>query len=224
MLSKGMRWAREIQAIAQTGLSYAPDHFDVERYERLSEIAAEMMAAGDEFLIAPLQSLFAAEVGHATPKIDVRATVFRDDTILLVREVEDGLWTLPGGWVDPGESPSEAAARETLEESGYHVTARRLLALYDRDRHAHPPMAFHVYKLYLRLRHLAGDATAELRDERRRASSGSTSCRPSRSIAFCPRRSRVSTRCTLTRLCRPNLTEVVRDARLPTGAERFVGE
>ncbi len=158
MLSKGMRWAREIQAIAQTGLSYAPDHFDVERYERLSEIAAEMMAAGDEFLIAPLQSLFAAEVGHATPKIDVRATVFRDDTILLVREVEDGLWTLPGGWVDPGESPSEAAARETLEESGYHVTARRLLALYDRDRHAHPPMAFHVYKLYFDCEIVAGDA------------------------------------------------------------------
>ncbi len=158
MLSKGMRWAREIQAIAQTGLSYAPDHFDVERYQRLSEIAAEMMAAGDESFIASLQSLFAAEVGHATPKVDVRTTVFRDDAILLVREVEDGLWTLPGGWVDPGESPSEAAARETLEESGYRVAVHRLLALYDRDRHAHPPLAFHVYKLYFDCEIVAGSA------------------------------------------------------------------
>ncbi|MGA7671253.1 MAG: NUDIX hydrolase [Nitrolancea sp.] len=158
MLSKGMRWAREIQAIAQTGLSYAPDPFDVERYQRLQEIAAEMMAAGDESFVAPLQSLFAAEVGHATPKVDVRSAVFRDGTILLVQETEDGLWTLPGGWVDPGESPSEAAARETLEESGYRVTVRRLLAIYDRDRHAHPPMAFHIYKLFFDCEIVAGDA------------------------------------------------------------------
>ena len=159
MLPKGMRWAREIQAIAQTGLSYAPDPYDVERYERLRDIAAEMMADGDESFIAPLRSLFAAEVGHATPKVDVRSTIFREDTILLVQEAEDGLWTLPGGWVDPGESPSEAAARETFEESGFQVSVKRLLALYDRDRHAHPPLAFHVYKLFFDCDVVSGDAT-----------------------------------------------------------------
>jgi len=159
VLPKGMRWAREIQAIAQTGLSYAPDPYDVERYERLRDIAAEMMADGDESFIAPLRSLFAAEVGHATPKVDVRSTIFREDTILLVQEAEDGLWTLPGGWVDPGESPSEAAARETFEESGFQVSVKRLLALYDRDRHAHPPLAFHVYKLFFDCDVVSGDAT-----------------------------------------------------------------
>lgn len=148
MPSKHLQWAREIQAIAQTGMSYAPDRFDVERYTRLRQIAAEMMAAGDDEVASQLDSLFAAQVGHATPKIDVRAVVFREDTILLVREAEDDAWTLPGGWADPGESPSEAVERETREESGFVVKADRLLALYDRDRHPHPPLAFHVYKLF----------------------------------------------------------------------------
>lgn len=148
MQSKHLQWAREIQAIAQTGMSYSPDPFDVERYTRLRQIAAEMMASGDHELAGRLNSLFATQVGHATPKIDVRAAVFRDDTILLVQETEDDAWTLPGGWADPGESPSEAVERETREESGFAVKVNRLLALYDRDRHPHPPLAFHVYKLF----------------------------------------------------------------------------
>jgi ADP-ribose pyrophosphatase YjhB (NUDIX family) len=148
VLPKRLAWAREIQAIAQTGLSYARDPYDVERYARLGEIAARMMADDDEETAGRLQSLFADQVGHATPKIDVRAAVFHGDTLLLVQGTEDGLWSLPGGWADPGESPSQAVARETFEESGFRVKVERLLALYDRDRHDHPPMAFHVYKLF----------------------------------------------------------------------------
>ena len=148
MLSRRLQWAREIQSIAQTGLSYAPDPYDVERYIRLRSIAAEMMSSGDLFEIERLETLFATQVGHATPKIDVRATIFQNDTILLVQGTDDGAWSLPGGWADPGESPSEAIAREVHEESGYIVAANRLLALYDRDRHPHPTMEFHVYKLF----------------------------------------------------------------------------
>lgn len=148
MLARQLQWAREIQAIAQTGLSYAHNPYDVERYAQLRTIAAQMMSAGDDPARADLESLFADQVGHATPKIDVRAAVFRDDAILLVQGADDGTWSLPGGWADPGESPSEAVSRETLEESGYRVKVNRLLALYDRDRHNHPPMAFHVYKLF----------------------------------------------------------------------------
>jgi ADP-ribose pyrophosphatase YjhB (NUDIX family) len=77
----------------------------------------------------------------------VRAVVFQGGRILLVKEPADAGWSLPGGWADVGESPSEAAARETLEESGYKVRPVRLLAAYDRDRHGHPPIHFHVYKL-----------------------------------------------------------------------------
>lgn len=162
MLPKRLRWAREIQAIAQTGLSYAQDPYDVERYAQLRAIAARMMADDDEQTASRLQSLFAEQVGHATPKIDVRAAVFRGDTILLVQGSEDGLWSLPGGWAEPGESPSQAVVRETFEESGFSIQVNRLLALYDRDRHDHPPMAFHVYKLFFDCAVLEGSPATSL--------------------------------------------------------------
>ncbi len=158
-MPKRLQWAREIQSIAQTGLSYSPDPYDVERYVQLRDLAARMLAEDDDESFSRLQSLFSSQVGHATPKVDVRAAVFQDNAILLVQEREDGLWTLPGGWADPGESPSEAVARETLEESGFAVRVNRLLALYDRDRHPHPPMAFHVYKLFFDCTIIEGTAT-----------------------------------------------------------------
>ncbi len=97
---------------------------------------------------APLNDLFAQQSGYATPKIDVRVAAFRDSRILLVRELEDGCWTLPGGWADVGEPPSIAAAREAREESGYEVRISKLAAVFDRDLHGHPPYAFHAYKLF----------------------------------------------------------------------------
>lgn len=142
-------WARELQAIGQTGLTYGRDQYDRERYQRLQEIAAEMMAQGAGLSDAkPIVELFRQDAGYATPKVDVRAAVFRDKRILLVRETEDGGWTLPGGWADVGDSPSAAAVREVGEESGYKVRARKLAAVYDRDRHGHPPIPFHAYKLF----------------------------------------------------------------------------
>ncbi|HET7477879.1 MAG TPA: NUDIX domain-containing protein [Rubrobacteraceae bacterium] len=77
----------------------------------------------------------------------MRAAVFRDGKILLIKEPEDGLWSLPGGWADVGETPSETTAREVYEESGYRVRVVRLLAAYDRDRQGHTPLPYHVYKL-----------------------------------------------------------------------------
>src|SRR5262249_13566711 len=100
--------------------------------------------------IGQLIDLFSSEAGYATPKVDVRAAVFSQDAILLVKERSDLAWTLPGGWADVGDSPSVAAVREAKEESGYDVVARKLAAVYDRDhqRHGHPPMAYQVYKLF----------------------------------------------------------------------------
>lgn len=157
-----MRWAREIQSIAQTGLSYAADPYDIERYTRLSRIAAEMMARDGPFEIERLTTLFASQIGHATPKIDTRAAIFQDDAVLLVQGSDDGKWSLPGGWADPGESPSEAIAREVHEEAGYSVSVDRLLALYDRDRHPHPPLEFHVYKLVFDCTITGGEPTTSL--------------------------------------------------------------
>jgi ADP-ribose pyrophosphatase YjhB (NUDIX family) len=142
-----LRWAQRLQAIAQDGLTYAYDDYDLGRYEQVRELAAEMLAAHSTGTLEEARTLLVLETGPATPKVDVRAAVFRDDRILLVKEPDEAGWSVPGGWADVGESPSEAAARETLEESGYRVRPVRLLAAYDRDRHGHPPIAYHVYKL-----------------------------------------------------------------------------
>ena len=136
-----------MQAIAQDGLTYTKNDYDLGRYEQLRELAAEIFAGHSTGTLEEAGDLLALETGPATPKVDVRAAVFREDQILLVKEPGEVGWSLPGGWADVGESASEAAARETLEESGYRVRPVRLLAAYDRDRHGHPPIPYHVYKL-----------------------------------------------------------------------------
>jgi ADP-ribose pyrophosphatase YjhB (NUDIX family) len=154
-------WVRRLQAIAQSGLTYAKDPYDVERYEQIRRIAAEIAASAPEqpsgATADRIDALFSGESGYATPKLDIRAVLLDEKEVLLVKEKEDGLWTLPGGWVDVGESPSESVEREVKEESGYEVRAVRLLALWDRDKHPHPPMPFHVYKLYFQCELLGGD-------------------------------------------------------------------
>lgn len=160
MTPKLLEWARTLQAIAQSGLAYGePAAYDRERYEQVRRVAAEMAAADGD--VDVIEALFAAEKGHATPKLDVRGVVFRDEGVLLVRELLDGRWTLPGGWVDVGESPSEAVAREVLEESGHRTRPVKLLALYDRDRHDHPGThPWHVWKAVFLCELLAGEQAA----------------------------------------------------------------
>jgi ADP-ribose pyrophosphatase YjhB (NUDIX family) len=151
-------WARRLQAIAQNGLHFSTDLYDRQRFEQVREIAAEMLAGaeGSPALIAEL----ALETGYATPKVDTRSVVVRDGQVLLVREATDGLWTLPGGWADPGESPSENAIREVREEAGLLVRATRLLAVYDREQRGHSPsFLFHVYKLFFHCEIEGGELT-----------------------------------------------------------------
>lgn len=144
-----LQWAQRLQAIAQTGLTYAKDPFDTERYESIRQIAAEIMAAGAaEREIEPIVDLFKIYTGYATPKVEVRAGVIVDNRILMVREKEDGCWTLPGGWADVGDSPSVAVSSEVKQESGYDVIVKKLVAMYDRNLHGHPPYPFHSYKTF----------------------------------------------------------------------------
>jgi len=143
-----LTWVKALQAIAQNGLTYAQNPYDLERYHALRRLAAEIAAHHTNLPLVQLNNLFAGEVGYATPKVDVRGAVFRDNAILLVRERADGLWTLPGGWVDVNDTPGHAVEREVLEESGYQARAVKLLALYDRNLHNHPPDPFHIYKLF----------------------------------------------------------------------------
>ena len=159
---KWLEWAKRLQAIAQTGLTYAQNHFDIERYESIREITAEIVAAHSDADLSFVRALFANEAGYATPKVDVRGAVFRDGTILLVKERQDNLWTLPGGWADINESPSEAVVREVYEESGYKTRAVKLLALYDRNRHGHPPLLFYVYKLFFLCELIGGEPSQSI--------------------------------------------------------------
>jgi ADP-ribose pyrophosphatase YjhB (NUDIX family) len=143
-------WARRLNAIAQNGLTFSRNPFDRERYTSVRNIAAEIMAAHTGVETAIIRDFFAREQGYATPKVEVRGVVFREGTLLFVKEPEDGSWSLPGGWADVGESPSEAVVREVFEEAGYTTRAVKLLALYDRNKHAHPPIPHHAYKLFIR--------------------------------------------------------------------------
>jgi ADP-ribose pyrophosphatase YjhB (NUDIX family) len=152
-----LRRAQRLAALSQNGLTFTKDPFERDRWEEVQRLAAEMLAEATGTPPDQMVARLAAETGYATPKVDVRAAVFRDDQVLLVQERSDGGWTLPGGWCDVGEAPGVAAAREVEEESGYKVRTTKLLAVYDKLRHEHPPESPHAYKLFFRC-DLAGGA------------------------------------------------------------------
>lgn len=155
-----LRWAKQVAALAQNGLTFSDNPYDIERYEHLREIAAEMMAEGFDLDKKSVIDLLRREQGYATPKVDVRGAAFRDGKILLVREALDGGWTLPGGWADPCQSPSEAVVREIFEESGFEARVCKLAAVYDRSKHPHLPLIpFHIYKLFFLCEITGGHAT-----------------------------------------------------------------
>ncbi|MGD0472262.1 MAG: NUDIX hydrolase [Candidatus Velthaea sp.] len=151
-----IQWTQRLAAIAQSGLTYARDPFDIERYEALRQLAADVVAEHTGRAAIDVDEFFRAETGYATPKLDVRGVVFRAGDILLVRERVDGGWTLPGGWADVLDSPSTAIEREIREESGYEARATKIVAVFDRNRHPHPPQAFHVWKVFVRCEIIGG--------------------------------------------------------------------
>lgn len=156
-----LKWISEIQAIAQSGLHYSENKFDIERFKQLRHIAAEMAACCSGGDSHEIEKNFALEAGYATPKIDVRAFILKDNRLLLVKERMDGRWSLPGGWVDVNLSPSEAIIKEVKEEAGYEVSVIRLLALWDKLKHEHPPEWPHAYKCFFLCEILAEHATAD---------------------------------------------------------------
>jgi ADP-ribose pyrophosphatase YjhB (NUDIX family) len=157
-----LTWAQQLQALAQSGLTYTKDPYDVERYQVILKIAAEMVAAQSDLDLDTVVNLYFEQSGYITPKLDGRGVVFKDDHILLVKDASAGTWTLPGGWVDVNEPPGKAVEREVWEESGYRVRAVKLLALYDRNLHGHPPMLFHTYKIFILCELVGGEATTSL--------------------------------------------------------------
>lgn len=152
-----LQWAREIQAIAQTGQTYALNDWQKQRYTRLMEISAEIVSEYTDHPIGPISKSFNLQPGYATPKVDVRGAVFRDGKILLVQEKIDGGWTMPGGWADVGDSPAYGAEREVWEESGFRVQARKLIGVYDANR-SDPLELYQAVKLVFLCDILSGEA------------------------------------------------------------------
>jgi len=142
-----LAWAREIEALAQSGRAYTRDDYDRERYDRLLALAADIVAHHSTLQAEPLLAEFRDQAGYATPKIDVRGAVVRDGRILLVQEKSDERWCLPGGWADVGVGPAEMIVREVREESGYDVAARKLIGVFDANRSQSPADFYHAYKL-----------------------------------------------------------------------------
>ena len=155
---KWIEWGRKLQAISQTGLHYTEKQYDRERYEQIGVVAAEILAEHTNLSVEELIQLNADEFGYATPKVDVRGVVFQEDKILLVREIADaGRWTLPGGWADVNDTPTQAVIREVLEESGFETEVVKLLAVYDREQQKHTPsFPYSVYKLFFQCQIIGG--------------------------------------------------------------------
>ena len=146
--NKWVEWAVEIQSLAQAGLAYGRDQYDMERYERLREIAAEMIAYKTDLSPEKVKDLFCGETGYQTPKVDTRAAIFREGKILLVHE-NNGTWSLPGGWCDVNRSVAENTIKEVFEEAGLIVTADRVIAVQDRNRHNTPLYAYGIVKIFM---------------------------------------------------------------------------
>lgn len=152
-------WARELQSLAQTGLTFSTIEYDIQRYKRLLDIAAEITEQHTRIPHEEIAEVFRLQPGYATPKIDIRGAAVRDNKILLVQERVDGKWCMPGGWVDIGETPSEAVTREVWEESGFRTVPRKIVGVYDANRSGTPLEFFHAFKIVFLCDILSGEAT-----------------------------------------------------------------
>lgn len=157
-----LEWARKLYAISQNGLTFSKDPHDIEKFKEIKVIADAITARMSNLTEDELKIIFRYEEGYTTPKVDIRGAVFQNNKILLVKEKEDGGWTLPGGFADVGEAPSTAVEREVWEESGYKVKAVKLIALHDRNKRPHTPYLFHIYKLFFLCELIGGEAKTSI--------------------------------------------------------------
>jgi ADP-ribose pyrophosphatase YjhB (NUDIX family) len=158
-IPRWLEWAERLQTASQAGLTYSKNPFDLDRYQQIKEITAEILAEYSDTPMPVMRDLLSKEYGYPTPKIDCRGVVFKGDHVLMVKELSDGGWTFPGGWVDLNEPPSRAVEREVFEESGYVVKAVKILGIYDRNQHGFPAYVHHIYKLFVLCELIGGEAT-----------------------------------------------------------------
>ena len=160
-MEKWLKWAMEIQSLAQTGLSYTDNVYDIERYERLREISAEMLAEKSNINLDKVKDLFCNETGYQTPKIDTRAVIFKDNKLLLTHE-NNGTWALPGGWCDVLESVGSNTKKEVKEETGLDVETVKIISIQDRNKHNKPIYAYGVCKIFVLCNVIGGEFTENI--------------------------------------------------------------
>jgi ADP-ribose pyrophosphatase YjhB (NUDIX family) len=149
MEEKWLGWALKLQSVAQAGLTFSTESYDIDRYNQIRNLSIEIMEQYTGVSKEIIRNLFAGETGYQTPKVDIRASVIRDNKILLVREKVDGAWSLPGGWADVTTSVSESAVRECREEAGAVVLPKRILAIQMAERHNNPLSPYSIYKIFI---------------------------------------------------------------------------
>jgi ADP-ribose pyrophosphatase YjhB (NUDIX family) len=149
MNTKWLEWASKLQSIAQAGLTYSKERYDLDRYEQIRALSVEIMHEYTGIPHTRIRELFAGETGYQTPKVDIRSAVIKDDKILLVKEKIDGTWSLPGGWADVNTTVSESAVRECLEEAGAVVTPKRIIAIQLANKHNNPLFLYTIYKIFI---------------------------------------------------------------------------
>ncbi|CAH2461848.1 MULTISPECIES: NUDIX hydrolase N-terminal domain-containing protein [Bacillus] len=165
MTVKWIDWVKQIQSIAQAGLTYSKDVYDLERFQQLRDISIAMMSHYTKTDWEVVENLFASETGYQTPKVDIRAVIFQNEKLLFVKEKSDGKWALPGGWADIGYTPTEVAVKEVLEETGYKVDHFRLLAIFDKEKHQPSPSATHIYKVFIGCEIVGGEKKLSIETE-----------------------------------------------------------
>jgi ADP-ribose pyrophosphatase YjhB (NUDIX family) len=149
MNEKWLKWASELQSIAQAGLTFSTDRYDLDRYEKIRNIVVEIMHEYTDIDHKKIRELFASETGYQTPKVDIRASVFQENKILMVKEKVDGAWSLPGGWADVNTSVSESVIRECMEEAGASVKPKRIIAIHLGNKHNNPNFPYTIYKIFV---------------------------------------------------------------------------
>lgn len=157
MKEKWLYWATQLQSIAQAGLTFSNDRYDLERYRKIRDLSVEILNEYTGIGYERVKDLFASETGYQTPKVDIRAVVVKDSGILLVKERTDGKWSLPGGWADVNSSVGESAVRECLEEAGAEVIPKRILAVQLANKHNNKLFPYTIYKIFVECEHIRSD-------------------------------------------------------------------
>jgi len=157
-MSSVLELSRRLLALTQTGLHFTAEEYDRERYREIGDIATRLLELQSNVAADAVRQAWFVEDGYATPKVDVRGAIFRDNRVLLVRERVDGKWTVPGGWADVNDAPSSAILKEIEQESGFTARVLKLAAIYDRNKRNHPAYLFHSWKLFFVCEITGGEA------------------------------------------------------------------